>query len=374
MGHEVKWTLAPVDKFAADEVQPRIAAIRALGADPRTWARFGPEATHAAEVGPSALHAWGKRVQEFYRLPDTDDQNKFLGSGSVEGLLFAIQVYVGDGYERLSHCEHRSLEELSALAGRGDSYALSTLANAYLPKAEIVDMLEQRVAQGDPAAMFALATLVATPSVPEYRQRLLLERAGALGHAPSWRELGSLLERLRSKDQDAIEAWRRGAALGDKSCQWNYANALDAGKHVRRDAEEAYRLYEGLENWSVHAWVRCAQMLWDGDGVNQDRSKAVHLFFKLALMDGGAHEPLIYIGDLFQFGLGGMQIDLAEAKAWYELATYANYDVIRAIGGERLRAMGVPSPPDKPWELIDDLDPTDQAAARCYWSPCASAG
>src|SRR5262249_10105790 len=116
------------------------------------------------------------------------------------------------------------------------------------------------------------------------------------------------------------------------------------------------------------ARIRQAQMLWDGDGVAPDRARAVHSFFHICLMDGGAYQPLIYIGDLYRGGLGGMAMDVAEARSWYEAATCANYDVIRAVAYARLQSMGIACPDA---EQIDDLEGEDHEAAVNYWAPKA---
>jgi hypothetical protein len=350
--------------FVSEAQAAKINELRAHARKPAAWDRFGPSARAAAEAGPEVLHAWGSELKQAWHLKDVADEYAVLRPHQADNLLFAVDVCVGDGFKQLSWRTHRSLEEVLILARKGDTAALEACARGSELISHAANILEDQIKRGNAAAMYAAGT---SYREPEYRRRLLLERAGKLGHAKSWQALGSELER-HGKHRDAVQAWRKGAELGDWLCQFQLAQALDAGRYARRNAREAYAYFEKAADHEPQARIRLAQMLWDGDGVAPDRARAVHSFFHICLMDGGAYQPLIYIGDLYRGGLGGMAMDVAEARSWYEAAMCANYDVVRVVAGIRLQSMGI-SHPDA--EQINDLDNEDRKAAVNYWVPKA---
>jgi TPR repeat protein len=351
---------------AADD--PRIPELRAVGQNPDNWARFGPGALEAAQKGPAALYAWGQKVARFFLVPGVEDQQAVLGNATVLGLCFAVQVTVGNDFKPLLQADHRPKEHFARLAEQGDEEALNWFD--YSEHRHLVaPFLERLAAAGNPSAIYLQSR---EEGISRQRERALLERAAEAGHPKAC----FFVSRQFSYDDNTkaeVEWLRRGAELGDPMSKSEYAEHLDKGTGVRRDAVAAYALYREMGGNEL----RLAQMLWDGDGVARNRQAAVSEFFRLAVRDGGLWEPHIHIGDLYSKGLGGLRKDLDEAISWYRDALPSNDLVVKLVAGVRMGRLRVEMNDfDKEhfgdrWCSIDELpaDMDEYQQIKRFWTP-----
>jgi TPR repeat protein len=351
----------------ADAQHAHLEELRSIGANPEAWRRYGPMTFAAATAGPAALRAWAQGIAEDCLLPDPDAPSDAYGIGRVASILFAIDVCAGVDRPHAFSRDLRSQQEMLGLIEAGDVAAMDACRRDFELSRAAAPALERLAKTGSAPAMHALSTGY---TVPDYRRRVLLEKAAALDYAPALRDLAWQCKQ-RGKHRLAIETWRRGAALGDRFCKEELARALDAGKHVERAAAAAFALFtEIVSDWGdPHIALRMAQMRWDGDGVARDRDAAVRAFFDLHIGDEAPYAVAVHIGDLYRDGLGGLEQDREEAMAWYRGAAF-NGDVPGLVARQRLSELGALSDGDTSDEPDEDeLDPEEREQMRNFWRP-----
>lgn len=348
----------------AAKYRAQIEEMRAIGADPATWVRFGPRTAAAAAEGPAALRSWAEEIHKTHNIPDPDAPDHVRTITAYANLEFAIQICVGVKKALTFSVDIRTEEEILAAIEAGDGVTLSSVRydRALLAKAR--PAIERLAGENHPVALTLTADL---PGTPDYRRRLLLEKAAALGDIDAIGALARTLE-FKRKFRETIPLLRRGAELGDRECKRQLAEALDQGKHVKRDAKGAFDLYNQIvenEDWTdKQVAMRIAQMLWDGDGCTRDREEAVHAFFDLHIGDEAPFAVAIFIGDLYRDGLGGVAKDREEAVAWYRDATTYN-GVEAAIARKRLKEMKVKLTEEDGED--DEFDEEEREMLRNFW-------
>jgi TPR repeat protein len=341
MAQHLRFKIAPVrSREDASKLRAEIAEMREIGADPAVWARFGPRTAAAAAEGPAALRAWAEKIDETCTMPDADAPDEMRTISDIAKLQFAIQICVGINKRLTFTQDIRTDEEVLALIEAGDSETIAKhrYDSALMQKAR--PAIERLARENHAEAINLLADL---PGTPHYRYRVLKEKAAKLGSTDA---IGALIRDLefKRKYRDTIPLLRRAAELGDENCKRDLAQALDAGKHVKRDARTAFALYNEMqtkEGWrDTQLALRIAQMQWDGDGCPRDRDAALHAFFDLHIGDEAPYAAAVFIGDLYRDGLHGIAKDRDEAVAWYRDAlTYGGIEA--AAARKRLKDMKV---------------------------------
>ena len=378
LGLKARRDIAAIAKFLRLKIAPsrsredalvqreRLEAMRAIGLDPESWRGFGPMTVEAVANGANALRAWGDLVAKEGLIPDLASHGTIT---RYANLLFAIDVCVGTTEKHAFKLDLRSPQEVLAQIEEGDVATMISIAYDPEFSRAAKPALERLARNGNAAAMLALSR---SPDTPDYRRRVLLEKAASLGDTLALLLLGWQLQ-ARRKHKKAIEVFRRGAELGDVDCQRELACALDAGKYVRRDAASAYRLYQlalRRPDRDNQIALRVAQMLWDGDGVARDRERALHAFFDLHIGDEAPYQVAVHVGDFYRDGLGGLVQDREEAVALYQGAAH-NGDSAGIVAMRRLAEMEALSEDDDDSEILDDdhLEPEELEEVRHFWRP-----
>lgn len=122
---------------------------------------------------------------------------------------------------------------------------------------------------------------------------------------------------------------------------------LDGGEELG-DTDRAYRLMqEAADAGNRMAQFNFAQMTVSRDPTEAGMATAVSYYEKAA--GAGVADAQYAMAQAYQHGVGGRQVDLAEARRWLELAASHNFDtaqielgswLIEGIGGERDREAG----------------------------------
>jgi len=364
MAAYLRLRIAPSRREDAAKYRAQIEEMRAIGVDPEAWVRFGPRTAAAAAQGPEGLRAWADEINQTHTIPDPDAPDHMRTITAFANLQFAIQIYAGANKQLTFTQDIRTEEEILALIEAGDSETISKFRydRALIEKAR--PAIERLASENHPAALTLSADL---PGTPDYRRRLLLEKAAALGDTYAIGALVRTLE-IKRKFRETIPLLRRGAELGDSACKQALAEALDEGKRVKRDAKGAFQLYTQLgegDGWGDRQLaMRVAQMQWDGDGCPRDRDKAVHAFFDLHIGEEAPYAVAIFIGDLYRDGLGGIAKDREEAIGWYRTATIYN-GIEAAIGRKRLKEMKVRLTEQDGED--DEFDEEEREQLRKFW-------
>lgn len=159
----------------------------------------------------------------------------------------------------------------------------------------------------------------------------------------------------------ALELARERAERGDADAQVLAAELLSRGLGVRRDLEEAARLYEAAAlQGNAEAQFRTAMMLLDGIGVERDRDRAYEMmeeaaeaghplaqfnhaqivlerqpnlegeqramgYFR-ASAEAGIADAQYAMAQMYLAGIGRGAPDEAEARRWLEMAARRNHD------------------------------------------------
>lgn len=347
------------------KLQAEIAEVRKLGADPEAWKRCGPRTVAAAAEGPAALRAWADTLNETCTLPDPHAPDRMHNISAVADLQFAIQLCVGVNKRLTFSLDIRTEEELFAEIEAGNEKTISQTRYDGRLHPRLKTILERLAKANNGAALDVLADY---PGTPDYRRRLNREKAARLGNIDAIRALVRHYDQ-KCKFREAIAFTRQGAELGDRECKERLARVIDAGKNVKRNAEEAYALYQEIV---IHepGWrdpsiaLRIAQMQWDGDGCPRDRDAALHAIFDLHIGEEAPYAAGIFIGDLYRDGLHGITQDREEAIGWYRRAmTFGNAE--RAAARNRLKEMKAELSPEDAEE--DDLDEDESERLRTFW-------
>ena len=128
----------------------------------------------------------------------------------------------------------------------------------------------------------------------------------------------------RSKQEEAVEAYKAAADKGHMKAQFKLYELYKTGDIVEKDPYESFNwLRKAAESGHVQAQVILAEMYAEGkDLADKDPSKAI-FWFEQAAQNG--HNPSqVLMGDAYWSGSFGLEENLITAVMWYELAAAKN--------------------------------------------------
>ena len=128
----------------------------------------------------------------------------------------------------------------------------------------------------------------------------------------------------RSKQEEAVEAYKAAADKGHMKAQFKLYELYKTGDIVEKDPYESFNwLRKAAESGHVQAQVILAEMYAEGkDLADKDPSQAI-FWFEQAAQNG--HNPSqVLMGDAYWSGSFGLEENLIKAVMWYELAAAKN--------------------------------------------------
>jgi len=243
--------------------------------------------------------------------------------------------------------------------------------------------LERAARREEPSALGVMALAYESGRVGREANQLdalrMYRRAALAGNAGAMRRLGGaylrgelgLPKRIRR-----AEAWLLSAALfGNSRAAVELAELYLSGTSgVDGRAEEGYAVIQKLAaDGMVPARVRMATALLLGQGVPKDSKLALDLLQKME--DQGIGASSFRLGQIHQFGQGGLPVDAARARSHYEkgagLGDVESIDqYARALyvgrGGERDRLRAID------WWQRAAAKGSDEAINNLAWVRCSS--
>lgn len=228
-----------------------------------------------------------------------------------------------------------------------------------------VRALARRAAEGDPEAIFTLATLHdrGFDSIPvdSMRSTELYRESAAAGYLPAMNYLGYRLlsGEVSALGSDAAEGLRwleKAATAGDVKAASNLGWLLTEGKYVERDySKAAFWLGRAASEGLAVAQSMLGDLYRDGLGVDRDSLKADSLYsmafenglpdaaYKKADLNAGRYDSLSAEGLLKE----GRYYYLRNApslgvKLFYKAADMGNAEAMALLGDAYTRAIGVP--------------------------------
>ena len=281
------------------------------------------------------------------------------GEGYAPATLLLVQMLRSD---RLRRQRGDSADRwLRRAANVGSSPAMAQLGLEYLRMGRFRDgwpLLERAAADNDPTAMGLLAIghdagRLGLETDP-VRALALYRGAAQLGNGGAMRRLGRAYARgeldLRP-DMARAEAWYLSASLmGNEKAATDLADLyLNGTEGMVGQAADGYAVIERLAaDGMVPARMRMAVALLRGQGVKVNVELAMQMLAELSA-DGVAAADF-RLGQIHEFGEGGVDIDLPQARGYYERSAKAgNLDaadyLARALfagrGGARDRAAAI---------------------------------
>ena len=136
-------------------------------------------------------------------------------------------------------------------------------------------------------------------------------------------------EGLSMNLRKAAKLFKRAVELGDVSATLNLGLAYSRGEGVKENMKKAMQLYRMAANRG-HARARCnlGHMLLD-EGSDESQREAFE-YFKLSAAQG-LTDAIYMVGQCYVHG-AGTEVDLVEAKRWFERAAAKGHkESIRAL-------------------------------------------
>lgn len=162
------------------------------------------------------------------------------------------------------------------------------------------------------------------------------------GDAASQTLIGEIYSRglgVRSDLAKAIEWYGKAAEQKTPEAMFQLAMILHDGGEAFGDRPRAARLIEEAAD-AGHglAQFNFAQMLVDRDPTPQGMERAVSYYEKAA--NAGLPDAQYAMAEIFRQGVGGRDVDLAQARKWLELAAAQNHDTAQIELGAMLVESG----------------------------------
>lgn len=128
----------------------------------------------------------------------------------------------------------------------------------------------------------------------------------------------------RSKQEEAVEAYKAAADKGHMKAQFKLYELYKTGDIVEKDPYESFNwLRKAAESGHVQAQVILAEMYAEGkDLADKDLSQAIFWFEQAA--NNGHNQSQILMGDAYWNGSFGLEENLVKAVVWYERAAAKN--------------------------------------------------
>lgn len=190
--------------------------------------------------------------------------------------------------------------------------------------------LEGAVAGGDVEAMLELAESIVRG--PEKERGLqLLRQAESVGDLRAYWILGIF-------DYENRAAWfERGMTLGCAKCLELLAE--EQGERGRALVQTFYERFPEADK-TPWAMLALARNLWERDRTAEGRRRAALMLFQ-AHIELCSSDASIHIGDLYLYGLGGVEKDKREAIAWYQAVFETENQYAHRVALFRLHTLGV---------------------------------
>lgn len=183
------------------------------------------------------------------------------------------------------------------------------------------------------------------------------QHAADQGHEDAQWKLGQTLIDLG--DYQAAKTWLAKAASENKLYQWDLARYYYDGTGLPQDKSQALHWFkQAAARGDADSHLKVAEMYLAGDGVVRDESAGVAWYRKIVeegdpLSDMGCHQAMFHLGRLYETGRAVNQ-DLAEALSWYRRAfQYDNANASLHMGKMFLDGRGVAADALKAEKLLE---------------------
>ncbi|TKT75382.1 tetratricopeptide repeat protein [Aquamicrobium sp. LC103] len=147
---------------------------------------------------------------------------------------------------------------------------------------------------------------------------------------------------VRRDDAKAAEWYGKAAEQGVMEAQFQYSMLLYDGRGIQRDTDRAYGMMEAAADAGHRlAQFNFAQLVTAREPTAQGMAKAVRYYERAA--QAGVPEAQYAMAQVYEQGVGGKPVDMAQARDWLLKAARQNFDtaqldlgtwLVEGVGGD----------------------------------------